>query len=232
LLAIVGFYKMFFTDSSEEVWTWMNYMIWWVVWVVIMMIAPFLANTVYNDILNSWVNTSFSGVVAAGQIYDIIVYPLLKLFIYLGLWVLFITLITRVFQFLTSSAEEIQTKAKNIIIATVVGMIIIMGSNQLIEFVYWQEATVRNQNATVVGDIGAPLFSNTNIPMFYEIIRWIMWLASFFILAIIIFQTFRLLLQPDRAEAITDIKNTIIYILIWVLVIGAGYLITNFLIIS
>ena len=127
---------------------------------------------------------------------------------------MFITLITRVFTFLSANAGEVQTKAKNVIIATVVGMLIILGSNQIIEFVYGQEATIRNQNATVVGDIGAPLFSNNNIPFFYEVIRWVMGLAAFFILAIIIYQTFRLLLQPDRADAITDIKNTIVYILI------------------
>lgn len=232
LFAIIGFYKMFMSDSSEEVSKWVNYLLWGVIWVIVMMIAPFVASTVYKTILNSWVNTTFSGLDTAAQLYDIILYPIIKLGIYVALWVLFITLITRVFQFLTSSADEIQKKAKNIMIATVVWILIILWSNQLIEFVYWKEDTIRNQNATKVGDIWAPLFSNNNIPLFYEIIRWMMGLAAFFILAIIIYQTFRLLFQPDKEESITDIKNTVIYVFIWVLVIGAWYLITNFFIIN
>lgn len=85
---------------------------------------------------------------------------------------------------------------------------------------------------TSVSDVGTGLLNDPNFPLLYEIIRWVMGLAAFFVLAIIIYQTIMLLLKPDDEQRLTDIKNNILYVFIGVLVIGAGYLITNFLIIN
>jgi len=59
-----------------------------------------------------------------------------------------------------------------------------------------------------------------------------MGLTSLVVLIIIIFQTFQLLMKPDSPEQMTSLKNSLIYVLIGLIIIGAGYLITNFLIIS
>jgi len=59
-----------------------------------------------------------------------------------------------------------------------------------------------------------------------------MGLTSLAVLIIIIFQTVQLLMKPDNPEQMKSLKNSLIYVFIGLMVIGAGYLITNFLIVS
>jgi hypothetical protein len=49
---------------------------------------------------------------------------------------------------------------------------------------------------------------------------------------LIIVQTLQLLLKPSDEKQMTSVKNTLLYMIIWLLVIGAGYLIVNFLVIN
>lgn len=232
LLALFGFYTMLFSDSDDQVSKGMGYVGRGVLGIIVMMLAPFVADTLYNDILSSGQATALSGVEIAAQVYDGIVYPILKMFMFLALGGMFLVLVGRVFSFLGASSDEIQTKSRNIIVAVVVGMLVILWSNELIEFVYGTEQQIRNQNVSELTDIGQPLFSNSNIPLFYEIVRWIMAIAVFAILAIIIYQTFMLLIKPDDEARFTSIKNNIVYVFVGVMVIGAWYLITNFLILN
>lgn len=231
-IALIGFYYMFFSDDADQVSTWFSYIIWGVVGVIVMMSALFIATTIYESILSSGEIQAVSGVEIAWQFYDLIVYPFLKLFLYIVVGVLFLTLMSRVFFFLSSSSEEVQTKSKNIIVASVTWILVILASNELIEFVYGSEQQIRNQNATDVTQVGSPLFANANIPILYEIVRWVMSLAAFFVLAIIIFLTFKFLIKPDSEENLASIRRYIMYVFIGVVVIGAGYLLTNFVLIT
>ncbi|MDR0369028.1 MAG: hypothetical protein LBH96_00370 [Candidatus Peribacteria bacterium] len=63
-------------------------------------------------------------------------------------------------------------------------------------------------------------------------INWIMALATFVVLVIIIFQTIQMLTKPDDAEIPKKIKKTLMYVAIGVIVIGAGYVISNVLLIN
>jgi hypothetical protein len=49
---------------------------------------------------------------------------------------------------------------------------------------------------------------------------------------LIIVQTLQLLLKPSDEKQMTSVKNTLLYMIIWLLVIWAGYLIVNFLVIN
>jgi hypothetical protein len=59
-----------------------------------------------------------------------------------------------------------------------------------------------------------------------------MGLTTLAVLALIIFQTFQLLTKPDSADNITKIKKTLMYVAIGVVIIGAGYVISNVLIVN
>lgn len=231
-LALIGFYKMFFSESADALSSWFGYVTWWVIGIVIMMLAPFIANTIYDTVLNRGENTAFSAILAVGQIYDLIVYPILKLLIYIVLGVLFIMLISRVFSYLSATQEEVIQKTRTTLVAIVVWMIVILWSNEVVEFIYGKEADIRNQNATQISEVWSPLLADPNLPIFYEIVRWIMALAVFAVLVIIIVQAFRLLMKPDDSEIISEIKSNLIYVFIGVLVIWASYLITNFFLIT
>lgn len=59
-----------------------------------------------------------------------------------------------------------------------------------------------------------------------------MGLAALIVLVLIVFQTFQMLTKPDDPGMMTKIKKTLMYVLIGVVVIGAGYLITNVLLVT
>jgi hypothetical protein len=48
----------------------------------------------------------------------------------------------------------------------------------------------------------------------------------------ILWQAFQPLMKPDAPDAMKKIKNSLLYIFIGTVIIGAGYIITNFLIIN
>jgi hypothetical protein len=45
-------------------------------------------------------------------------------------------------------------------------------------------------------------------------------------------QTLQLLLKPNDEKQMTSVKNSLLYMVIWIFVIWAGYLIVNFLVIN
>lgn len=57
-------------------------------------------------------------------------------------------------------------------------------------------------------------------------------MASLVILVIIIIQTIKLLMKPDDPAQIKSIKNSLLYMLIGIFILGTGYLIVNFAIIN
>lgn len=54
-----------------------------------------------------------------------------------------------------------------------------------------------------------------------------MGLTGFGLLALILFQTFKLLLNPTDDANMTSIRKTLFYIVLGMMVIGAGYLLVN-----
>ena len=168
----------------------------------------------------------------ANSLYENIALPFIKFAVYLVIGILFFVLAARVFSFLTSNDEGTRKKAVGMIARTVGGILIIMAAKQLVEAVFGKRHNVMEQNADTLGDIGSSIFETQTIPILYQIINRVMGLATLAVLVIIIFQTFQLLTKPDDAEVIKKIKKTIMYVAIGVVIIGAGYVISNVLLIN
>ena len=71
-----------------------------------------------------------------------------------------------------------------------------------------------------------------SIPLIAQIINWVMWLTMFIILVLIIIQWYKILTKPDDPKTREGMKKAILYILIWVLVIWASYIISNVLVLN
>ncbi len=228
IIAILGFYKLMFADGDEEMKTGMNYIIWGTVGIIIMMSANYITNVVFDGIFASGDLNTFSGVNAVQIVYDSIVFPFLKMAIYLVIGIMFIMLLTRVFKFVLSPSEEIKDQSITIIVWNTASILIILMAKQLVEFVYGKKDDVMNQNAQNLGELWTGVLTN-NLPILYTIINRVLGLAAFMILVLIIIQSYMLLTQPDDEEALSKIKGTIWYAFLGLVVIGTGYVITNFL---
>ena len=100
------------------------------------------------------------------------------------------------------------------------------------EAIYGKQVDIINQNATNLGEIGSGILADKNIPILYQVINYALGIASLVILVVIIIQTVKLLMKPDDAAQVKSIKNSLVYMLLGIFVLGAGYLIVNFAIIN
>ncbi len=228
IIAMLGFYKLMFADGDEEIKTGMNYIIWGTVGIIIMMSANYITNIIFDGVFSGGDLTVFNGATAVQIMYDSIVFPFLKMAIYIVIGIMFVMLLTRVFKFVLSPSDEIKNQSVTIIVWNTVSILIILMAKQLVEFVYGKKDDVLNQNAQNLGEFGGGILTN-NLPILYDILNRVLWLAAFIILVLIIIQSYMLLTKPDDEEALTKIKGTIWYAFLGLVVIGTGYVITNFL---
>lgn len=234
LFSLIALYKIMFSQDDNKLSQIGPLIARWVAGIVIMLSAKFIGATFYNDILSSWSLDvdSFNAIEIVSNIYKKILWPLFKMIFYVMLSVLFIILLIRVFSFVTASEEDVKKRAWQIIVSTSVGLLVMIWAKQLVEGVYGKEEQITNIAATTVSQIGSSFLSTANIPIIYQVIQWIMGLSGFIILAIIIFQTYQLLVNPTNPDNTSRIRNTILYSLIGMLVIGVGYVIVNVLLVN
>lgn len=233
LIALLWFYKIFFSSDEKAIEEWTNYILYGVIGIIVIMSAKFISTTMYSNIFQEGI-LGYGAVQwyeIAQKIYEKIAFPFIKLAIYLSLGVLFVLLASRSLTFVFWSDEDTKKKAGTIIAWNVLGMFIIIWAKQVIEFIYGKQQDVVKAVSNL-GEIWSGLLANKNLPILYEIINRAMWLAALVILIMILVQAFQLLLKPDNPDSMKKIKNSLLYIFIGILIIGTGYIITNFLIIN
>ncbi len=232
IVAMIWFYKMMFRDGEEALKEGANYILRGVIGIVIMISAWYLTSTVlFDNIFIWWDIQTINGIQVAQVLYEQAIFPFIKIAMYIAIGILFIVLAIRVLQYLTNPSEDVKKQAATLITWSIIGILVILGSKQIVELVFWSQESVMDESIQDIGEIGTWIFSG-NFPILYTIINRIMGLAAFIILIIIILQTYQLLTNPTNEENMTKIKRSFLYITIGILVIGAGYVITNFLIIN
>lgn len=237
LIGIIWFYKLLFSNNEEEIGKWISTLLRWVVAILIMISARWITMAFVGDGWAGWAlldtaSGEFIGIQSAQQIYDSIIYPLIKLWMFIILWILFVILLSRVFTFIFSTEDEARKKATTIIIRNTIGILVIIGSQSIVEAIYWQREEVLNVNATDLWQIGTSIFESRNIPIVYEVINWILGITSLIILVIILIQAFQLLTKPDDEEKIKKLGKSLLFILVGIIIIWAAYLIVNVLLVE
>lgn len=229
---IIWAYKLFFSSNAEDTKKWIQLIIYWVLGIIIILSARYIGSIIFEDMLQSWDAVWINWVDLANQLYNKIAYPFIKMVIYLVLWVLFLVLAWKVLWLISKSDGSSQKQATTMIARSSIAMLIIIWAKQIVEAVYWKQNEVLNKNAQNLWDIWTWLLADKSIPILYNIINWVMWLTSLIVLIIIIFQTFQILTNPEKAENRQRIWKSIIYIFVGILIIGAWYIIANFLVIN
>ena len=247
IVSILGFYSLMISDSEEETNKAWKYIVFGVIGIIIMISAWYITETLFgvSGTWASWVldfsnfSTQLDGAPLAGQIYAGIIYPFLKIFMFVVIGVLFILVMINAFKYLFSGEEGIEKKALSILIYSVIGIFVILLAKEIVEFIYGSFDTVIDSVWESEGliDVGEPLFSGgldvaANFEMLRSIINRVLGAATFIVLLIILYLWYMLLLQPTNEDAIKNIKNYIIYLLIWIFVIGASYIIMRLLLIT
>lgn len=232
LMGIIGAYRLFFSDSAEETKKWIQLVIYWVLWIIIILSARYIWTIIFEDLFQSWNAVGINWVDLSVQLYEKIAYPFIKMLTYIALGAMFLVLAGKVFSFITKADESSQKKAWTMIAWSAVGMLIIIWAKQIVEAIYGKQAQVMNESAQTLWEIWSWILANKSIPLLYSVINWVMGITSLIVLIIIVFQTFQILVNPDKADNRQKIWKSLIYIFAGILIIGAGYLLTNFLVVN
>ena len=228
LIAILWFYKIMFSGDDKAVSEWTKYVIYGLVGIIVIMSAKYIGSNIYGILT---VSTDIKWYQIAQSLYDKLAYPFIKFAIYLVLGAMFVILLTRVMSFLFGSDTDAKKKAWTLIGRNIIGMLVIIWAKQIVEAVYGKYTAVV-KDISNLGEIGSGVLADKQIPLVYTVVNRVLGLTALVILILIIVQTIQLLLKPSDEKQMTSVKNSLMYMLIGLLVIGTGYLIVNFLIIN
>lgn len=183
---------------------------------------------------------TLAGQEIAAQIYNTLLFPIIKMLMYIIIGILFISLFISLFKYLFSPAEDIEKKALTIIIRNTIGIITIVLAKYIVEAIFGKYDTVVNQtlwafntsaNSTAaanLGKIGTPLGDIiVDLDKFFTILNWLLGLLTLIILILIIYQWFKLLFNPTDSGGLATVGKTIGYIFLGILLLGLGYIIAN-----
>ena len=237
-VAFLGGYTVMTSDSEDKMKEGMRLIIFGVLWVIIMMSANFLAEwLVWEDGIitgqfDSAAGDNPSWVQMAQKLYEKIMFPFIKMALYLATWALFFVMAAKVITFAISTDETAKKKAWWIIIWCVVWIFIIMWSKQLVEAVFGKQDAVLNDKARWINEVWDPLPEFHSIQLISQVINWVMWLTMFVVVVLIIIQGYRMFTKPDDPKNRERLKKTLLYVLIWILVIWASYVISNIVVLN
>lgn len=232
MVAILGFYRLMFSHSSEETEKAIKLISYGVIGILILFSAQYLSNVFFEELFAKGDVTDIAANELAFDLYKRIAYPFLKLVIYLSLGGLILILITKVLKYITATDDSAKKWLTTIISWNIIAMFIILWAKQIIEAIYGKQAEVLSASATNLGELGWGVLADKNIPLLYNIINWGLGIATFVILAIIIYQAIILLTKPDDSDQLKKITKSFLYIFAGLVVIGAWYILSNFLIIN
>ena len=232
VMAFFWAYKIMFSNKEDAFKEWIKIVVYGIIWVIIMVSAKFIAWSLINNYETNLVTGSVSGVGLASYLYENLMYPFVKVALYLVVWVLFVMMAIKVVNFIISTDEAAKKKAWWIILRCAIWILIVMGSKQMVEGIMWRQEVVLNETATMVDELWNPLVEFESIPIIAQIINWVMWLAMFVVLVLVIIQAYRMFAKPDDPKNRERLKKTLLYVIIWVLVIWASYVISNVLVVN
>ncbi|MFA7284197.1 MAG: hypothetical protein WC004_00035 [Candidatus Absconditabacterales bacterium] len=231
LLAIFGFMDIMISDSEEKRNKGVNYFIWGIVGIIIFVSAEFIFNNLYGVVGNLSENKSLNEY--AQQIYNNLIYPFIKLGMYIIMGGMFVLLLVKTIQFITSPSDKAPAQAKSIIISAVTGIVVILLAKTMVEAVYGKQADIIKNTGTIFLQTDGLLSVNSqNYQTIFNIINYFLGFAALFVLCIIIYQAYLMLFDSNTDDGIKKMRKNLLYIFGGLLLIGISYLIVNVLIIN
>ena len=245
VVAFIGWYKIMTSEDEKNMKEWIKLVVFGVLWIIIMVSARFLATAlvwdngiISEEFANANPNHQPNWIKFADNLYNTIMYPFIKVALYFVVWVLFFVMAGKVISFVTATDDSAKKKAGWIIIRCVVWILIVMWSKQIVEAVMWNQDDVLKvakggESAPAwIDEQWNPILEFGSIPLIAQVINRVMGLTMLAIVVLIIIQWYKIFTKPDDPKTREGLKKTILYIVIWILVIGAAYVISSVLVLN
>jgi len=254
IIAILWFYKLMTSDSEEETNKSWTYIVYGTIWVVIMVSAWYIANLLVwvdgswwaGSIFDFEWRSEFDGPELAAQLYNTIAYPFLRIFLNIAMGIMFVILLINALRLIFSPDDNIVSKASWIIVYSILGILAILLSKNIVEFVYGKyDSVVVDLVWGWDGELGkvGKLFwwlgwewwasiGGDVMARFFWVINRVLGLATFIVTVIIIYLWYMLLIKPNDEESIAKIKRYLVYVIIGIFIIWFSYLLSRMVIIT
>lgn len=257
VFAFIGFYKVMTSNSEEESKKGTKYLLRGTIGVIVMVSAAFIVNELVGigDLLTGD-NAGTKGIfwsisgdtvawqVIAAKIYTQLLFPVIKMLMFIIIGILFVILFINLFKYLFSPAEDITKKALTIIIWNTIGILTIILAKYFVETIFGKYDTVTNEDrfntaknsiwwiyegwGTNLWTIGTPIGDIiVNLGKFYTVLNWLLGLLTLIILVLIIYQGLKLLFNPSDSSTLGSVGKTLFYIFLGILVLGLWYIIAS-----
>lgn len=230
LTAIFGFMDIMQNDSEEKRKKWTDYFIRGTIGIIIFMGAEFIFNNLYGIIweLQSWQSRN----VYAAKIYINIVYPFVKLAMYLVMGWLFVALLVKAIWYVTNPSEKVTEQGRTIIISAASGIIVIILAKTIVEAVYNKQSDITANSSTVFVGWGLLKMDPSTYTILFNVINYLLGLSAFIILCLIIYQSYLMLFNSNTDESLKKMRKNLLYIFAGLVLIWLSYVIVNVLIIN
>lgn len=231
LTALFGLYSLMMDPAKTK--EGMQMILYGVVGIILLFSARYLAGVIFTTMWNSgtFQNQSITVPQLLKVIYEKMFSPFLKLGIYFSLGVLVLVMMSRVFVYVTAQDDSVKKKAMGVFTRSTVGMLLIMGARQIVEAIYGKQELVLQANVQNLSGIGTEMLNPKHIPILFQVMNWALGLISLILLVIILFQAYKMLTNPDDESNFKSLKQTLMYAMMGLLLIGAAYLIANLFIV-
>ncbi len=238
LTAIFWFLEIMMSSDEKKRKSGINYFLWWIVGIIIFVGAEFIFNNLYGIINEiAWASSGWaawpSRNVYAWKIFNQIIYPFLKLAMYLIMGWLFLIVIIKAVEYMTNPSEKINEQAKDIMISAATGIIVILLAKTLVQAVYSNEKNVLSDSNGSIFVWWAILDTNSQdyTPVF-TVINYFLGIIAFIMLCIIIYQWYLMLFEWNTEEGTKKMRKNLLYMFGGLALIWLSYLIVNVLIIN
>ena len=228
IVAFIGAYQIMTSNKEDASKKWINYVVYGVIWIIVMVSAKFIAWTMIN-VNENYLEEQLKWVEFAKAIYNDLMYPFIKIALYLIVGILFFFMVSKVITFIFSTDDKAKKKAWWIILRTVIWIFVIMGAKQVVEGVMGRQEDIFKMTEVEYSQRWKWILEFESIPIATQIINWIMGLAMLAVLILIIIQAYRMVVKPDDPKNRERLKKSLIYIIIGVWVIMATSIIANIL---
>ncbi len=251
IISIIGFYKLMFWAWWEEqrrkaIMT----IVYGIVGTMIMVSSWYVANKIIwwdgdggvGKIFDFEERGSLNGVALAADVYNVILYPFIKIFLMFAMAWLFIFVLINAFRLIFNNNEDVQGKSFSMLIYAVVWILVMSLAKTIVEFVYgtyddviwkivdsWWLVWWRQGELWRVGKLfnGVEWWGGETLTVVRNVVNWVLWLTTFIVVIMFIYLWYMMLISPNDEEAFAKVKKYLLYVIIWIFIIWFSYVIAR-----
>lgn len=229
---IISIKLIFAEDSESELWNFKKWFIWISLWIIFTKIASiFINNLIINseskpDLFKNWGFEWIKSI--AYNLLENIITPFTN---FLETWAAFIFILIAIYAFfkmITSNWDEEALKTgRNTVLYSVLWFILIKISAALVNAFYSSCGFISKIWKLCVEE---ELWIDKAPSLIINIINWMNSFIWIWVVLMIIYSWFKIIFSSWDEEKLNQWKKTFIYIVIWIFILIANYLILNFFI--